>query len=528
MIDTTNNQNSKQDPNQDLNQDPKQDLKQDLNQDLKQEKPLTNNQKQHQGKKRKQQRTQRPSQTGTKRAIEVKAPVEKNDVLETRVAGQGNSGEGILRIEEFPLFIPGVLTGELIRAKVTKVNAGHGFARLEEMLEPSPERQTPPCPYYGRCGGCNLQHQTYAGQLRFKTDRVRDCFIRIGGFENPEVLPAIGMDNPWRYRNKVQMPIGISEGDVKVGFYRGRSHEIIDINECLIQNEASDLVADCVRNWIKTYDIPILEKEEVINPGVVRHLLIREGRYTNEIMVVLVATSTDILYLDELQESLQTKVPNLTGLILNINNAVTNRVLGGTNLTVWGRDYIIDTIGELKYRISPHSFFQVNPEQTKVMYDTILKLAEFTGNEIILDLYCGAGSIALYMAEHVGHVTGVEIVPEAIADANYNMALNQISNANFILGKSEEVIEQLMVRGSKPDVVIVDPPRKGCDESLLTAIGESGIPKLIYMSCDSATLARDAAILKNYGFEPQTIQPVDNFPQTHHVEVCCLFCRSIQ
>lgn len=500
----------------------------DNNQNQKDNQSQSQKQKQSQNQDLGQTKKWKPakSQSGHKKA-ETKPPVEKNDVIEARVKGQGNSGEGVLRVEEYPLFIPAVLTDELIRAKVTKVNAGHGFARLEEVLKPSTERQEPPCPYYGRCGGCNLQHQNYEGQLRFKTERVRDCFIRIGGFQDPQVQPTIGMSTPWRYRNKVQMPIGKQDGEVKVGFYKGRSHEIIDIQECLIQNEASDHVAESVRTWIKTFDIPVLEKEDQITPSAIRHLLIREGRYTGEIMVVLVATSLDIPHLDELTDSLQNKVPNLSGLILNVNLAVTNRVLGDSNYTIWGRDYIIDTIGGIKYRISPHSFFQVNPEQTKVMYDTVLELADFKGTETVLDLYCGAGSIALYVAKHVGHVTGVEIVPEAIANADSNKALNQISNADFILGKSEEIIHQLMIKGSLPNLVIVDPPRKGCDESLLTAIGESGIQKMIYVSCDPATLARDAAILRNYWFEPSLIQPVDNFPQTHHVETVVLMSRNI-
>ena len=456
----------------------------------------------------------------------VKTPVEKNDVIEARVAGQGNRGEGVLRVEEFPLFIPGVLQDEMIRARVTRVNAGHGFARLEEILEPSRERQVPPCPYYGRCGGCNMQHQNYSGQLRFKTERVRDCFVRIGGFPSPNVLPAMGMDVPWRYRNKVQMPIGRQAGELSVGFYRGRSHEIIDINECLIQSETADEIAEGIRSWLKEYHIPVLETEEQVPPGVIRHLLIREGRYTGEYMAVLVGSSEDIPHLDKLIERLGTTIPDLTGIVLNINPDVMNRILGEKNITLWGNESIIDTIGTVKYRVSPHSFFQVNPDQTKVMYDTVLKLANFKGTEHILDLYCGAGSIALYTAEHVAHVTGVEIVPEAIEDANYNKKLNRIENADFILGKSEEVIEELMKEHATPDLVIVDPPRKGCEESLLKAIGESSIPKMIYVSCDPATLARDAAILKQYGFEPDIIQPVDNFPQTHHVEAIILMTRS--
>lgn len=456
---------------------------------------------------------------------ELNLPVQKNDIIETRVTGQGNSGEAVLRVEDFPLFMPGGLPGEQVRARVVRVNPSHGFARLEEILEPSPERVEPPCPYYGRCGGCSLQHQSYEGQLRFKAERVKDCFVRIGGFLNPEVLPAIGMETPWRYRNKVQMPVGEQDGEIRVGFYRERSHEIIDIKECLIQNQASDVVAETVRIWLNTWAIPVAQGDREIIPGSVRHLLIREGRTTGQIMVVLVATSTDIPHLEELTQSLKEAVPGFTGLILNINDQVTNRVLGAENHTVWGKDHIIDTIGDVRYRISPHSFFQVNPEQTKVMYDKVLELAQFKGAERVLDLYCGAGSIALYIAKEAGQVTGVEIVPEAIEDANFNKAMNGIENVRFILGKAEDEIGRLMKENEEVDMVIVDPPRKGCDESLLKAIGESKIPRMIYVSCDPATLARDAAILKTYGFEPDVIQPVDNFPQTHHVETVVLITR---
>ncbi len=447
-------------------------------------------------------------------------PVMKNDIIETRVQGQGNSGEGVLKVEDFPLFMPGGLPGEQVRARVVRVNPSHGFARLEEILKPSPERVEPPCPYYGRCGGCDLQHQSYQGQLRFKTERVKDCFLRIGGFPEIEVEPAIGMATPWRYRNKVQMPIGEEEGEIRVGFYRGRSHEIIDIRECLIQNQSADQVAETVRTWLKQWAIPVSQGDEDILPGRVRHLLIREGRFTKEIMVVVVATSSDIPHLEHLTEALTRQVPGFSGLILNINSHRTNRVLGEENHTISGKDHIIDTIGDVRYRISPHSFFQVNPEQTKVMYDKVLEFAGLKGTERVLDLYCGAGSIALYIARAAGRVTGVEIVPEAIADANVNQAMNSISNVDFILGRAEDVIDELMREEEEVDLVIVDPPRKGCDASLLTAIGQSRIPKMIYVSCDPATLARDAGILKDWGFQPKIIQ-------THHIETVVLLTRTI-
>lgn len=452
-------------------------------------------------------------------------PVQKNDLIEARVDGQGNGGEGILRVEGFPLFIPGALPGERVRAKVLKVSKSHGFARMEEVLEGSGQRQDPPCPYFGRCGGCSLQHQQYQAQLDFKTGRVRDCFIRIGGIFDPDVRPAIGMDTPWRYRNKVQMPVGREKGELRVGFYKGRSHEIIDIGACLIQNHPSDRIAAALRRWIADFEVPTLDWEEEITPGAIRHLLIREGRTTGQLLAVVVATSPDVPHLDQLVDNMRQAVPQLTGLILNVNARVTNRVLGSENRTLWGEEAIEDTIGAVKYRISPHSFFQVNPEMTRQMYDKVAELAGLTGSEHVLDLYCGAGSIALYLAGRAGFVTGVEIVPEAIGDANYNKALNGISNVEFILGRAEDHIEELMTQGKIPDLVIVDPPRKGCDESLLAAIGASAIQRMIYVSCDPATLARDVKFLAAHGFEPRVIQPYDNFPQTHHIETVVQLIR---
>lgn len=452
-------------------------------------------------------------------------PVEKNDVLEATVVAQGNGGEGVLRVEEYPLFIPGALPGEKVRARVVRVNRGHGFARLDEVLVPSPDRQVPPCPYFGRCGGCDLQHQTYQAQLRFKTERVRDCFARIGAMPEAPVSPVLGMAEPWRYRNKVQMPIGREDGRIRVGFYKGHSHEIIDIRECLIQNQASDVVAQTVREWMGTHGIAALDREDEIHPASLRHLLIREARHTGQILVVLVTTSPEIPHLSELLALLRERVPQLSGLVLNINSEFTNRILGRDNHLIWGEDTIIDTIGEIRYRISPHSFFQVNPEVTRLMYDKVLELADFQGDEHVLDLYCGAGSIALYIARHTGTVTGVEIVPEAIRDAEHNKRLNGITNATFIHGRSEDLIQELMSQGKTPDLVIVDPPRKGCDETLLQAIGESAITRMIYVSCDPATLARDARILRQYGFMPRVIQPFDNFPQTQHVETVVLITR---
>lgn len=452
-------------------------------------------------------------------------PLQKNDMVEGEVTSQGNTGEGILRVDNYPIFIPGSLPGEIIRSKVLKANRSHAFGRLQEILTSSDQRQEPPCPYYGQCGGCNMQHQAYQAQLDFKTKRVKDCFERIAGIKNPPVEETVGMADPWHYRNKVQLPIAGETGDPSLGFYRGRSHQIVDIESCLIQSKRSDDLMGLVRTWLKHFQIPVVATDEDVAPGKVRHLLIREGRNSNQWMVVLVATSPSVPHLDELKQSLLEAFQDLTSLVLNINDQVTNRVLGRQNINLYGDGYIVDSIGEIQYRISPHSFYQVNPEQTKVIYDKVLELADFKGDETVLDLYCGAGSIALYVAQQVKEVIGVEVVPQAIEDANFNKELNQIQNASFHLGKSEDMIQDLMKQAKQPDFIIVDPPRKGCEPSLLEAIGNSTIKNMIYVSCDPATLARDVGILANYGFSPQIIQPVDNFPQTHHVETVALLSK---
>ncbi|PKK39777.1 RNA methyltransferase, TrmA family [Clostridiaceae bacterium JG1575] len=451
-------------------------------------------------------------------------PVQKNDMVEAQVLRQGNSGEGVLYIEEYPLFIPQALPGEWVRARVLRTNRTHGFARLSQVISASIERRVPPCPYYGQCGGCHLQHQSYEGQLEFKRQRVVDCLERIGGFSNVLVEPTLGMEEPWHYRNKVQMPLRRTVEGVAVGFYQERSQSMVDIAHCLIQPTQADAAAQCVRSWINDLNIPTWS-DQTQKEVAVRHLLLRRTRDLDQIMVVLVANSEHVIGMDELVKRLREALPALSGVLINVNPANTNRILGPQNILVYGKEYILDSIGETRYRISPHSFFQVNSAQTKALYDTIRSLANFQGSEHVLDLYCGAGSISLYIAPSVAHVTGVEVVAEAVEDAKFNQELNQVTNATFRCGKSEEVIEELLRPQHPIDVVIVDPPRKGCDASLLNAIGVANIPKIIYVSCDPATLARDLALLATYGYQIQKVQPVDNFPQTDHVETVVLMSR---
>ncbi|MFB0918641.1 MAG: 23S rRNA (uracil(1939)-C(5))-methyltransferase RlmD [Clostridiaceae bacterium] len=449
----------------------------------------------------------------------------KNDIVEGIIEKQGNSGEGVLRIGNYPVFLDYGLPGEKVRAKVLRANKTHGFGKIIEIEEASPMRIEPPCPYYYDCGGCSLQHQNYEGQLDFKKQRVTECMERIAGIKEPKVEKTIGMANPWNYRNKSQMPLGVNKnGEATVGFYAKRSHRIIDIKECMIQNKESDLVSGIVRGWMNEFKIPVYDPEKESTKSRARSILTRKGFSTNEVMVVLTATDTEIPNLNTMVDKLKA-INGMRSIILNINNSKTNTFMGNQNVTLWGEDKIIDTIGDLKFSISPNSFFQVNPVQTEQIYGKVLELAKLTGNETVLDLYCGTGTIALSLAKHAKQVYGVETVPQAIEDAKANATLNNIENATFIEGKSEEVIFDLLNKGIKPDLIVVDPPRKGCDESLLKAIADSGTNNMIYVSCDPATLARDMQILKNYGFIEQTIHPIDNFPQTYHVETVVLITR---
>ena len=451
----------------------------------------------------------------------------KNDIVEGRVVNQGNSGEGVIRFENFPMFVEYALPGEVVRTKVLKVNKTHAFGKINEILEESKDRVNPPCPYYYKCGGCQLMHQKYQGQLDFKTQRVKDCFERIGGLKDVNVLNTIGMKEPYFYRNKVQMPVSEKDGQVHLGFYAGRSHNVVDIDRCIIQHEDANVLIGHLKDYISELSIEIYDENSDIKENQLRHFLIRKAFYTGELMVVPVFTSVNDEIIRKTSEFFE-KISDvkITSLIINLNDRVTNTILGSRNILVFGDDFITDMIFDKKFKISPHSFFQVNPEQTRIMYSLVREFGDFKKTDLVFDLYCGAGTISLTVADLVDKVIGVEIVPQAIEDANFNKNLNNIKNAEFYTGKSEDVAKELSDRGLKATTVILDPPRKGADESLLTTITEEIIPnKIIYVSCDPATLARDCRYLTDNGYSITKVQPVDNFPQTAHVETVVLLSR---
>lgn len=453
----------------------------------------------------------------------MKLPVEKNQTYTMSITDIGTNGEGIGRIDGYTVFVEGALPEEVIKVLIVKTKKHFGYGKLLEILEPSPHRVTPACPVAAKCGGCQLQHLSYEGQLAFKTKKVKDHLERIGGFSGISVGYAKGMEEPWRYRNKAQFPVGGKTGEPEIGFYAKRSHRIIDTPVCMLQNEVNDRIVKIIRAFLAEYEIPLYD--ETIHRGLVRHILTRMGRCTGEIMVCLVVNGRKLPHCDVLVEHLR-EIEGMTSIVLNVNTDQTNVILGTEVHVLWGKETIRDYIGDVQFEISPLSFYQVNPLQTQVLYQTALDFAELEGNETVLDLYCGIGTISLFFAQKAKHVFGVEIVPEAIADAKRNAALNGMNNADFAVGAAEDVIPRLYEeKGITADVVVVDPPRKGCDSVLLDTIAAISPKKVVYVSCDSATLARDLAYLCPKGYTIEKVQVVDMFPHTVHVETVVLLSK---
>ena len=441
--------------------------------------------------------------------------VEKNKEYIFDIISQGYEGEGIAKIDnKYPIFIEGALKGEKVKVRIVKVNKNFAYGKLMEVLEASEERVNPPCAIYKRCGGCKLQHASYKAQLDFKWDRVKDCVSKIGKLDPSIVKYPLGMEEPWRYRNKVQLPIGLINGEVKIGFFAPRSHDIIDMESCLIQDEIGDKVVKLTREWIEKFNIrPYNVDGEYDEKGIVRR-----GFTTNEVMVVLVTNGEKLPHKEEFVDLMVKNIPGIKSVIQNINSKKTNVILGLESKTLWGEDTISDYIGDFRFNISPLSFFQVNPTQTEVLYGKALEYANLTGNEEVFDAYCGTGTITLFLSQKAKKVYGVEIIPQAIDNAWINAKENKVDNVEFFVGESEVVIPDLINKGVKADVVVVDPPRKGCDKKLLDAITNIDAKKIVYVSCDPSTLGRDLQLLEENGYKTLEVQPVDMFPNTSHVE----------
>lgn len=453
--------------------------------------------------------------------------VEKNKEYIFDIISQGYEGEGIAKIDnKYPIFIEGALKGEKVKVRIVKVNKNFAYGKLMEVLEASEERVNPPCAIYKRCGGCKLQHASYKAQLDFKWDRVKDCVSKIGKLDPSIVKYPLGMENPWRYRNKVQLPIGLINGEVKIGFFAPRSHDIIDMESCLIQDEIGDKVVKLTREWIEKFNIrPYNVDGEYDEKGIVRHIMIRRGFTTNEVMIVLVTNGENLPHKEEFVDLMVKNIPGIKSVIQNINSKKTNVILGLESKTLWGEDTISDYIGDFRFNISPLSFFQVNPIQTEVLYGKALEYANLTGNEEVFDAYCGTGTITLFLSQKAKKVYGVEIIPQAIDNAWINAKENKVENVEFFVGESEVVIPDLINKGVKADVVVVDPPRKGCDKKLLDAITNINAKKIVYVSCDPSTLGRDLKVLEENGYKTLEVQPVDMFPNTAHIENVALLIK---
>ncbi|MCM0651018.1 23S rRNA (uracil(1939)-C(5))-methyltransferase RlmD [Clostridium swellfunianum] len=428
----------------------------------------------------------------------------------------GYEGEGVGKIENFTVFVQGALIGEKVKVKIVKVAKNYAYGKLLDIIETSKHRAEPVCSIYKNCGGCQLQHMSYEGQLGFKTQRVKEVIARIAKLNDVAVHNTLGMEQPYRYRNKVQLPVGKVNGELRIGFYAPRSHDIIGMDTCHIQDEVADKVVGLTKEWMLKHNLePYNELED---KGNIRHIMIRRGFKTSEVMVVVVTRDEKLPYSDEFVSLMQSNIEGLKSVIQNVNPKKTNVILGDKNKVLWGEAIITDYIGKFRFNISPLSFFQVNPAQTEVLYSKALEYADLTGEETVFDAYCGTGTISLFLSQKAKKVYGVEIVPQAIEDAKKNALQNDVDNVEFLVGQSEKVIPELIDKGVKADVVVVDPPRKGCEKSLLEAISKMAPKRIVYVSCDPATLARDLGILEELGYRAVEVQPVDNFPQTAHIE----------
>jgi len=447
----------------------------------------------------------------------MQAVVTKNDQIEIKIEDIGSEGEGIGKYEGYTLFVKDTVMGDIALVQVMKTGKTFGYAKLLKLITPSEYRCEPKCPIASKCGGCQLQHVTYSKQLEYKEDKVRNCLTRIGGFDSFTMEPIIGMEEPYYYRNKSQFPVGKDkEGNLEIGFYASRTHSIIDTDQCCIGAEINDEIIVFMRYFIEKYKIEPYEEES--HRGLLRHILIRVGFATEEVMVCLVINGTELPHQEELIQGLQ-KIKGMTSICLNVNKYRTNVILGEKIIPLWGADYITDSIGDIKYRISPLSFYQVNPVQTKKLYDTVLEYADLHGDEVVWDLYCGIGTISLFLAKNAKKVYGVEIVAAAVEDAKTNAQINDITNTEFFIGAVEEVLPGIFKKeNSQADIIVVDPPRKGCDQSLLDTILAILPKKIVYVSCDPATLARDLKYLCEKGYQLEKVKSVDQFCHSVHVE----------
>ncbi len=453
----------------------------------------------------------------------------KNDVCILEIDDIGTNGEGIGKVDGYTLFIKDALPGDRVEAKIMKANKNFGYARVQKILASSPDRVEPVCPVASKCGGCQLQHLSYEKQLEFKENKVKNNLERIGKAKDFVMHPIIGMDNPYHYRNKAQYPVRMgNDGNIHMGFYAGRTHSVIETEKCYIDTEGNDEILKLIKENMIANNVSCYDEEK--HKGLVRHILIRKGFATSEIMVCIVINGKTYPAAESLVTAL-TKIPGMTSVCLNVNREKGNVILGKEIINLYGKGYITDTIGDVKFQISPLAFYQVNPAQTVKLYETALKYAGLTGKETVWDLYCGIGTISLFLAKSALHVKGVEIISEAIENARNNAKLNHIDNAEFYVGKAEEVLpkyydeQRAAGNNATADVIVVDPPRKGCDIKLRETMVKMSPERIVYVSCDSATLARDVEYFTANGYKLVEVQTVDMFGMGVHVETVVLLGR---
>lgn len=455
--------------------------------------------------------------------------IKKNEEYIVTIEDMGSEGEGVGRIDGYTVFVKDGIPGDVARIKITKEGKSYGYGRLMEVITPSEYRVEPICPVARKCGGCQIQEMSYEAQLAFKEKKVQNNLERIGKISpsDYEMCTIIGMEEPYHYRNKAQFPVGTDkDGNIIMGFYAGRTHSIIPCEDCAIGDEINKDILAIIKSHMIKHGIKPYDEEK--HTGLVRHILIRKGFTTGEIMVCIVINGAELKGSSELVEQLK-QIAGMTSISININREKTNVIMGKSVIDLYGEGYITDYIGDVRFRISPLSFFQVNPIQTRELYGKALEFAGLTGDETVWDLYCGVGTISLFLAKSARKVYGVEIVPEAIEDARKNAKLNNIENTEFFVGKAEEVVPKMYREyGIGADVVVVDPPRKGCDEKLLETMVAMEPERIVYVSCDSATLARDLAYLKEHGYGVKKVQPVDMFPHSTHVETVVLLSSKNQ
>ena len=448
--------------------------------------------------------------------------LKKNELFTAAVEAYSADGAGIARIGGQVVFVKGAIRGETCRIKILKVLKNHAYGKIEEILEPAPARITPTCPVFGKCGGCDFMHMDYSEELALKKQRVQDALTRIGGLDI-EVSEISGADQLCHYRNKAIFAVGPKDGRPVAGFYRGRSHDIVPAQSCAIQAKAAAQAADAVCRWMARCGIPAYDEES--GQGALRHVFCRWGRKTGEFQVTVVSAKKKLRGTETLIEEILNSCPETVSIVLNINETKGNTVLSGPCVTLWGKPYITDELMGLRFKLSPMSFYQVNRDQAEKLYRKVLDFAALSGEETVVDLYCGTGTITLCLAGRAKRVIGAEIVPAAVEDARENAENNGISNAEFILGDAGKAAAEIRNRGIRPDVVVVDPPRKGLSPEVPSIIGEMAPERVVYVSCDPATLARDLKIFSGLGYTAARAEAVDMFPRCAHIETVVLLCR---